>query len=147
MHEHVPPKPAPGPCHCANLRRAARALSRRYDEALAPSGLGVSQYSLLRALSRHEPATAAGLGAVMGLDRTTLVRNVALLSKQGLVVSAVDASDKRSRKLRLTPAGSAALQAATPLWEAAQRALEADLGADGRQALDAALAALAGLGE
>ncbi|WP_300158924.1 MarR family winged helix-turn-helix transcriptional regulator [Solidesulfovibrio sp.] len=135
----------PSPCHCANLRRAARTLTRRYDAALAPAGLGVAQYSLLRALSRLEPATAGSLGEALDLDRTTLVRNVALLARRGLLAASADAADRRVRLLGLTPAGRQTLEAAAPLWEAAQRRLEEDLGPDGRNALAAALEALAGL--
>ncbi|EHJ46182.1 transcriptional regulator, MarR family [Solidesulfovibrio carbinoliphilus subsp. oakridgensis] len=134
--------PLLSPCHCAKLRRATRAVTRLYDERLAPSGLAVTQYSLLRALSRLEPATAGDLGAAMGLDRTTLVRNLKVLSDRDLVAASPDPADGRVRHLRLTEAGRLALAKAEPLWRTAQAELEDRLG---RPGLDGLAAVLAGL--
>ena len=130
--------PAPAsPCHCANLRRAARAVSRYYDAHLAPSGLTVAQYSLLRALSRLEPATAGELGAALVLDRTTLVRNLRPLTERHFVaeVGAAERRDRRAKPLALTPAGRQALEVADPLWRLAQDGVAEALGPDTLSAL------------
>lgn len=136
--------PAASPCHCANLRRAARAVTRAYDAALAPSGLTVTQYSLLRALLRQQPATAGELGAALGLERTTLVRNLRPLADRGLLAETA-ARDRRAKPLALTPAGRDALDAAEPLWRAAQEQVAATLGQTALTALLAAAAKLEGL--
>ena len=142
MHTSFPP-PA-SPCHCANLRRAARAVSRYYDAHLAPSGLTVAQYSLLRALSRLEPATAGELGAALALDRTTLVRNLRPLTQRNYVTETVEVErrDRRAKPLALTPAGRAALDVAEPLWRQAQHGLAEALGPDALAALLSGPAAL-----
>lgn len=143
--EDSPQKPLPSPCHCANLRRATRAVSRHYDLRLAPTGLAITQYSLLRTLSRLQPATASALGAAMGLDRTTLVRNLKVLAGRGFVADSPSAVDKRSRELRLTEAGRLAMESAEPLWRAAQLELEERLGRRMLDELSAALATLSTL--
>jgi DNA-binding MarR family transcriptional regulator len=142
MHTSSPP-PA-SPCHCANLRRAARAVSRYYDAHLAPSGLTVAQYSLLRALSRLEPATAGELGAALGLDRTTLVRNLRPLTERHFVAEAgeTERRDRRAKPLVLTPAGRHALEVAEPLWRHAQHGVAEALGPDALAALLGGAAAL-----
>ena len=138
-----PPAPA-SPCHCANLRRAARAVSRYYDAHLAPSGLTVAQYSLLRTLSRLEPATAGELGAALALDRTTLVRNLRPLTERNYVAEAGEAGrrDRRAKPLTLTPAGRDALDVAEPLWRQAQDGVAEALGSDALAALLGGAAAL-----
>ncbi|OLN24459.1 Transcriptional regulator, MarR family [Desulfovibrio sp. DV] len=138
---HTSSAPATSPCHCANLRRATRAVTRFYDATLAPSGLTVTQYSLLRHLAALAPATAGALGEAMGLDRTTLVRNLRPLADRGLVVE-VAGQDRRAKPLALTPAGHDALAAAAPLWRTAQAAVADHLGQPGLKQL---LAGLAGL--
>ena len=137
--------PAPSlPCHCANLRRAARAVSRYYDAHLAPSGLTVAQYSLLRALSRLEPATAGELGAALALDRTTLVRNLRPLTERHFVAEASEAErrDRRAKPLGLTQDGRDALDVAEPLWRQAQDGVAQALGPDALAALLGGAAAL-----
>lgn len=115
------------PCICTHLRRAARGVSRHYDEALERFGINVAQFSLLRHLQRLDKPSISTLADAMGLDRSTLGRNLRVLEAQGLVALA-EGSDLRNRLVLLTEQGRARLSAATPAWEQAQESLVADLG-------------------
>jgi DNA-binding MarR family transcriptional regulator len=106
-------------CLCLHVQRAARALARRFDEALRPTGLNQGQFSLLMSLNRPAPPTIGEVSALLALDRTTLTANLKPLERRGLVKVKVDAEDKRSRRLVLTDAGRAALIAAAPIWKRA----------------------------
>jgi DNA-binding MarR family transcriptional regulator len=114
-------------CTGFGVRKAARALSRIYDEALAPAGLRGTQFNLLVALSLAGEAPVAKVADELGLDRTTLTRNLAPLERDGLVKSVADA-DRRVRRLRLTERGHEVLADALPRWERAQRQVVAALG-------------------
>ena len=114
-------------CICTHLRRAARGVSRHYDEALERFGINVAQFSLLRHLQRLDQPSISTLAEAMGLDRSTLGRNLRVLEADGLVALA-EGSDLRNRLVLLTEQGRARLSAATPAWEQAQEALVADLG-------------------
>lgn len=105
-------------CLCLHLQRAARALARRFDDALRPTGLTSGQFSLLMSLNRPEPPTLGQVSALLAMDRTTLTANLKPLERRDLVTVTVDAKDRRVRRLRLTPAGRKALSAAVPIWEA-----------------------------
>jgi DNA-binding MarR family transcriptional regulator len=111
-------------CLCLHVQRAARALARRFDEALRPVGLTQGQFSLLTSLNRAEPPTIGAVAALLALDRTTLTANLKPLERRGLVKVNVDRHDKRSRRLILTPAGRAALGAAAPIWKRAHAQAE-----------------------
>lgn len=114
-------------CICTHLRRAARGVSRHYDEALEGFGINVAQFSLLRHVRRLDQPSISSLAEAMGLDRSTLGRNVKVLEAEGLLALA-EGSDLRNRLVVLTEQGKARLQAAEPGWEAAQRALVNNLG-------------------
>lgn len=125
-------------CLCLHVQRAARALARRFDEALRPFGLTNGQFSLLMALNRPEPPPLGAVARLLAMDRTTLTAALKPLERQGLVEVLPNAKDGRSRLLRLTAAGEARLAAAVPAWRAAHGGLEGDLGpqaADLRQGL------------
>lgn len=109
-------------CLCLHVQRAARAVARRYDEALRPLGVTNGQFSLMMALNRPEPPRLGQVSAVLGLDRTTLTASLKPLERRGLVEVTVDPADRRGRRLKLTPAGREILGEAMPLWEAAQAA-------------------------
>src|ERR1700675_532195 len=94
-------------CLCLHLRRAARAVGRRFDAALRPLGLTNGQFSLLMSLNRPDPASIGGVAALLAMDRTTLTANLKPLQRRGLLEVTVDGGDKRSRRLRLTSAGRA----------------------------------------
>ncbi|WP_149538986.1 MarR family winged helix-turn-helix transcriptional regulator [Siccirubricoccus phaeus] len=129
-------------CLCLHVQRAARALARRFDEALRPAGLTNGQFSLLMALNRPEPARMLPLCKLLGLDRTTLIAALKPLERDGLVASEGDPKDRRSRLLRLTEAGQARLAAALPIWRATHAVVEAGLGGVTAEALRAGLMAL-----
>src|SRR3954454_24620153 len=104
-------------CLCLHTQRAARALARRFDEALRPVGLTNGQFSLLMSLNRPEPPSMAPVAALLAMDRTTLTAALKPLERRGLVAVSVDPKDRRGRLLRLTPAGRALLRKAVPIWE------------------------------
>jgi DNA-binding MarR family transcriptional regulator len=107
-------------CLCLHVQRAARAVGRRYDDALRPMQLTNGQFSLLMSLNRVEAPSIGSVAALLAMDRTTLTANLKPLERRGLVKVAVDAADRRSRLMSLTPAGQALLAAAIPLWKRAQ---------------------------
>jgi len=117
----------PSPCHCLNIRRASRAVTQFYEEALEPSGLKVTQYSLLRNLELMESVSMSVLAKIMRIDRTTLNRNLKPLMKIGLI-TVHSGEDSRSRQVMLTEVGKAALVNALSLWDEAQASLEEYLG-------------------
>ena len=122
------------PCICARVRRAARALTNLYDAALAPVGITVAQFSLLRNVERLSRPHLSALAAATGLERSTIGRNLRLLAAAGLV--RMDAGDDRREKLvRLTAAGVAVLDRAIPLWKRVQDTMERGLGQEGRSQL------------
>jgi DNA-binding MarR family transcriptional regulator len=129
-------------CLCLHVQRAARAVARHYDEALRPAGLTNGQFSLMMSLNRPQPPTISEVAELLGVDRTTLTASLKALERRRLVKVAVDAADRRSRRLALTPAGRAALAAAVPLWEGAQAAIECRLDDPGPDRLRAVLRAL-----
>lgn len=129
-------------CLCTQLRRAARGVTRVYDDALQGIGLTVAQFSLLRHLVRLEQPSISALAEAMGLDRSTLGRNLRLLQAEGLVELQGDAEDQRNRLVRLSPAGRERLEQGTAPWEAAQRRMFERLGEERRGQLMALLGEL-----
>ena len=114
-------------CLCLHVQRAARALGRRFDEALRPLGLTNGQFSLLMSLNRPEPAAMASVAALLAIDRTTLTAALKPLERRGLVKVIADRLDRRSRRLTLTAAGETLLASAVPVWEQTHREVEAQL--------------------
>jgi DNA-binding MarR family transcriptional regulator len=112
-------------CLCLHVQRAARALARRFDEALRPVGLTNGQFSLLMSLNRPEPAGMASVATLLAMDRTTLTAALKPLERRGLVTVAKDSADRRSRRLSLTPEGKTLLASAVPVWEQTHREVEA----------------------
>jgi DNA-binding MarR family transcriptional regulator len=104
-------------CLCLHVQRAARALARRFDEALRPLGLTQGQFSLLTSLNRPEPPSIGSVSNLLAMDRTTLTANLKPLERRGLVKVSVDKEDRRGRRLSLTTKGKALLAAAAPIWE------------------------------
>src|SRR5437588_7540663 len=96
-------------CLCLHLQSAARAVARRFDEALRPLGLTNGQFSLLMSLNRPEPPTIGAVAALLAMDRTTLTAALKPLERRGLVAVTVDPADRRSRRMSLTAAGRALL--------------------------------------
>lgn len=129
-------------CVCLGVRRAARLVARRYDEALRPLGLTSGQFSILAALLRDRPAPLGALADVLGLERTTLNRNLKPLEAMGLIVTMPDEADARVRGLSLTRPGRALLEQAMPLWQGAQADSQRRMGEAGWSDLRIQLRAL-----
>jgi DNA-binding MarR family transcriptional regulator len=104
-------------CLCLHVQRAARALGRRFDDALRPFDLTHGQFSLLISLNRPEPPTLGSVANLLAMDRTTLTANLKPLERRRLAKVSVDKEDKRSRRLAITPAGRTLLNKAFPLWK------------------------------
>lgn len=118
-------------CTCARLRRLTRRMTALYDRELAPTGLRLTQYSLLATLRREagdSGAAVSDLAAAMDMDRTTLSRNLRPLLDQGLVELGADPADARVRRAVLTPKGHAAFMEAMPHWRMAQDIVNRTLG-------------------
>ncbi len=130
-------------CLCFAAQRAARALARRFDEALRPVGLTSWQFSLLMSLNREEPATVGVTAAVLGIDRTTLTANLKPLERDRLVTSAVDPADRRGRLLVLTATGRKKLKAALPIWKRTHEEIDDLLVPKSGETMRAGLRALA----
>jgi DNA-binding MarR family transcriptional regulator len=112
---------------CFALRKAARIVNRRYDSAVRTSGLRTAQLNLLVALEVFGAGTMTALAGRMGMERTTLTRNIAVLTSKGFVrVSRGD--DLRSRRVAITPRGREAAIRALPAWRRAHTDLERSLG-------------------
>jgi DNA-binding MarR family transcriptional regulator len=110
-----------GPCACSQLRRASRAVSALYDEFLAPAGITVTQYAILVNIARQEKGISrTALAGLLGMDRTTLTRNLGPLERARLVGGKADAADRRANILRLTAAGLRKVEAAFELWAEVQ---------------------------
>jgi DNA-binding MarR family transcriptional regulator len=112
-------------CLCLHVQRAARALGRRFDQALRPLGLTNGQFSLLMSLNRPEPPVMASVAALLAMDRTTLTAALKPLERRGLVNVTTDRLDRRNRQLSLTPQGKTLLASAVPVWEQTHRDVEA----------------------
>jgi DNA-binding MarR family transcriptional regulator len=117
-------------CLCLHAQQVARALARRFDEALRPVELTNGQFSLLISLNRAKAPRIGDVSALLAMDRTTLTANLKPLERRGLVKVTPDETDKRSRLLTLTPAGRALLVAAAPLWKRAHAETERLISAD-----------------
>lgn len=111
-------------CLCLAVQRAARALARRFDEALRPVGLTSGQFSLLMSLNRPEPPTITQVADTLAMDRTTLTAALKPLKRKKLVAIAVDKEDRRSRRIVLTAAGKTVLASALPIWRKSHAALD-----------------------
>ena len=111
-------------CLCLHLQPAARALARRFDEALRPFGLTSGQYSMMMSLNQPEPPSIGSIASLLSVDRTTLTAALKPLQRRGLVAVTVDANDRRSRRLKLTPVGRALLASAVPVWRRTHAKIE-----------------------
>jgi DNA-binding MarR family transcriptional regulator len=115
-------------CACFNLRRAARAITQLYDRTLAPTGLRATQVTLLVALTRAGAIPFTRLAGVLGMDRTTLTRNLGPLARDQLL-TVRPGPDRRVKLVAITREGRSALARAIPLWQQAQRTMTEGIGA------------------
>lgn len=111
-------------CMCLAVQRAARALARRFDDAMRPFDLTNGQFSLLMSLNRPKPPNLSSVAHLLAMDRTTLTAALKPLERRGLVMVTPDPADKRSRLLALTPEGMRMLSEVTPIWRSTHGELE-----------------------
>ena len=113
-------------CVCAQVRKASRALTQLYNRQLQPTGLLVTQYSLLAHIERLGQASISELTARLLLEQSTLTRNLAVLEKKGYLQSA-PGEDRRVKQFALTETGRDVLRRARPRWQEAQQQIGAEL--------------------
>ena len=115
------------PCACTTTRKANRALFRFYEETMEPSGLTVTQFSILRSLSRNSPRPLSELAEELVMERTSLYRTLKPLENQRSI--SISQSGKGRVKLaNLTAKGMQNMELATPYWEQAQNKVVALIG-------------------
>ena len=122
------------PCFCLNIRRAALAVTEVYDRKMALLSITANQYSILRHMDFLAPCSTSALAEAMGLDRTTLSRNLKPLIERGLLSDLAD-TQKRNHRYRLSATGKKLLNRAQPLWEKSQAQLEKIVGETSMPAL------------
>lgn len=125
--------PTQSVCTCFRMRKLARLMSQRYDQALAPAGLNLNQYSILRRTG-GQGRPLGEIARELGMDRSTLSRDLKPLV-QANWIETVPGVDARQRRLRITAEGQRAIERAQPLWRQAQDAIDQGLGAEGIAAL------------
>ncbi len=148
MSAPAPIRPSPAECTCFRVRGAARRVTQIYSRHMAPTGLKISQFSLLGFVVARGPITIGQLSELLATDRTTLTRNLRPLLANG-VIERAEAGDKRRHELVATLAGRALFKRALPLWAAAEQEVRAAMGAkltaDLHGALDRSMEKLATL--
>ncbi len=148
MSAPAPIRLSPAECTCFRVRGAARRVTQIYSRHMAPTGLKISQFSLLGFVAARGPITIGQLSELLATDRTTLTRNLRPLLANG-VIERTEAGDKRRHELVATLAGRALFKRALPLWAAAEQEVRAAMGtkltADLHGALDRSMEKLAAL--
>jgi len=127
MSGPVPIRLSPDECTCFRVRGAARRVTQIYSRHLAPTGLKISQFSLLGFVAARGPITIGQLSELLATDRTTLTRNLRPLLANGVIERAA-AGDKRRHELVATAAGRALFKRALPLWVEAEQEVRAAMG-------------------
>ena len=115
------------PCVCSTLRMVSRAVTQLYDDVLRPSGLRVTQFSILATIARLGEANLRQLEDMLAIDQTTLTRSLNLLERDG-VIERVPHPDGRIKAMKLTSKGRRALEAARLLWSQVQDKVLRELG-------------------
>jgi DNA-binding MarR family transcriptional regulator len=115
------------PCLCASLRRASRALTQLYEEALRPLGLRASQFTILQLLSLTGEVTQGEMGQYLAMDSTTLTRTLAIMGRHGWI-KRQQGEDRRVSLIRLSSSGRAQFARALPHWEKVQALVRKKLG-------------------
>lgn len=118
-------------CYCTNLRRSANAISDFYDRELKKTGMTIAQYYLLINLKRLDNANITHWAEHVGLDRSTMVRNIKVLENRGVI----ERTEGHGKTFSLSKAGKSALDAAIPVWEEAQKKMELFLGEEDSNAI------------
>ena len=102
-------------------------MTALYDEAMAPFGITISQFSQMRTIRRRQPVSLTELANLLELDRSTVGRNTKILQRMGYIASAVSEEDHRENVLSLTPEALELLERATPVWREVQATVEGRL--------------------
>ncbi|MEM9487059.1 MAG: MarR family winged helix-turn-helix transcriptional regulator [Cyanobacteria bacterium P01_F01_bin.116] len=106
-------------CAGLNFRKVSRVVTQHFDEILRPSGLLITQFTVLVALAKVRAIAITKLAEILMMDRTTLTRNLKPMQREGWL-EIEPGQDKRTRIVSLSPAGEVALAKALPLWRQAQ---------------------------
>jgi DNA-binding MarR family transcriptional regulator len=115
------------PCMCASLRRASRALTQHYEDALRPTGLRATQFTVLQALTIAGEVSQGKLGQILAMDSTTLTRTLTIMGRRGWIAKQ-RGEDRREWRMRLSNAGETQFKQALPYWERAQTRVRQQLG-------------------
>jgi len=115
-------------CVCANLRKKTRLVTQFYDNLLQPTGLKVTQYSMLANIDLQQSVSISRLGEILLLDQTTITRNINLLKRNGYVDLTRDPQDARAKVITLTDKGVEKLNEAAPIWQDIQERIINDIG-------------------
>lgn len=114
-------------CACNNLRRASRAVTQFFDDKLQAIGLRSTQLVILLAVMQNDNAGIAQLARVLGMNASTLNRNLRPLTRENLVKIS-DGPTGQRKTVSLTKAGRRAIEDATPIWQTAQQQITDHLG-------------------
>lgn len=116
------------PCLCALIRKAGRIATRNYDTFLKPSGLKITQYSMLANIAKNPAITVSELAELLSMNQTTVSRNLRLLEKSGYIHLEGEITDQRIKRIQISDLGISKMNEARPLWEQAQQEMERILG-------------------
>lgn len=106
------------PCIVAALRAATRRLTQLYDEAMAPTGLRVTQFNILAELERRsaDPPTVGELAEILIMERSALGQTLRPLVRDGFIDLGRDKRDGRRRPIKLTRKGKDKVLSGRPHW-------------------------------
>jgi DNA-binding MarR family transcriptional regulator len=114
-------------CTCSELRRAARAVTLLYDNAFRSSGLLSTQLGVLHVIYKSDSIRISHLAKELGMDRTTLTRNLSVLQRQGFIKIS-SGKDNRTRIVTITNKGRTTIAKAIPLWNNVQNKVKEQMG-------------------
>ncbi|MGU7783057.1 MarR family winged helix-turn-helix transcriptional regulator [Burkholderia sp. PU8-34] len=124
-----------GVCNCFALRQATRFVTQIYERHLSPVGVTPAQFSIMAILSRRPDVLMSDLADALVMDRTTLLRALKPLQRDGLVATGVSEQDARAHALNLTKQGVRVFGQAKCAWQAAQEEFETQFGQGRAKAL------------
>lgn len=116
-----------GLCACRKMRETSRKITRMYDEFLRPAGIKATQFTMLAVVAHKDEATLTELAETLGMERTTLSRNLRPLERSGLIEISAEGY-RRARSANITNEGISTMEKALPLWRSAQKSLKRRLG-------------------
>lgn len=121
--------PVNSPCYCLMLRRAASSVTDMYDKALAEYGITLNQFSIIINLNNMSMSTTTELAQQIGLERSTLVRNLKAIMAMGYIEN-VSGENERNNHLRVTSSGRHLLKLTIPVWQSVQDKISESLGSE-----------------